>query len=88
MEFIFEFITEIVAEILGSVIKDKDTSKIAKVICILILVIPVLVICGLITYSAVKEFAADKLTAIILFAVDAFIIGMCIYAIVYNVKKK
>ncbi len=88
MEFIFEFLTELVSDILGSIVKDKDTGNKAKIISIMILVIPVLVICGFVTYSGIKMFASDKLTAIILFAVVVFLIGMCIYAIIYNMKKK
>ncbi len=88
MEFIFEFLTELVTDILGSIVKDKDTGNTAKFISIMILVIPVLVICGFVTYSGIKMFASDKLTAIILFAVVFFLIGMCIYAIIYNMKKK
>ncbi len=79
MEFIFEFLTELVTDILGSIVKDKDTGNTAKFISIMILVIPVLVICGFVTYSGIKMFASDKLTAIILFAVVFFFFCMCIY---------
>lgn len=88
MDFIFELIAELVCGGIENTVNDKKAGNKVKFISIMILVIPILAICGLIAYSAVKAFAADKLTTIILFAIDAFILGMCIYAIVYNVKKK
>lgn len=92
MEFVFEFITELVAEIIcGGVentVNDKKASKKVKFISILILVIPVLIICGLVSYSAIKLFDTDIFTTIILLAIVFFLIGICIYAIVHNMKKQ
>lgn len=91
MEFAFEFITELVAEIIcggiENTVNDKNASKKVKFISLMILVIPMLVICGLVTYSAIKMFATDVLTALILLAVVLVLIGICIYAIVHNMKK-
>lgn len=87
MDTIFEIVLEAVVEILDSVIADKNTSKIGTIICLLILIIPLLVICGFVTYCAIKTFMTDMPRSIILLAVVAFIIGICIYIIVHNMKK-
>lgn len=88
MDSIFEIIIDAIAEILGGIIEDKDTGIKTKIISIMILVIPVLLICGFIVYEAVKTFSTDKPVSFTLFAVAAFLIGICIYAVKYNIKKK
>lgn len=87
MEFLFELITDIVFGAAAEQIQDKKQTRKVKIICALIVLIPMLVIIGGTSYFAYKSLASDILVSIILFAIAIFLMTITIYGIVINLKK-
>lgn len=87
MKFLFELIADIVFEAAADQILDKKQTIKVKIICALIVLIPMLLLIGGTLYFAYKNISTDIPVSILLFASAIFLMAFTIYAIVINLKK-